>query len=419
MCRNTLLGSRTRAGVVITVLLTSLAGIGSVGSQAAGVPSVTVTNAASFNQAVTKATTSTNIHLADGVYSGLVIKGHSAPLSIDGTANALVSNLQIQGSSAVMISGVTITPTGTVPARLVMSNSSGITVTGVHLNGRTEALGAIIQTDPTDVSIVIQNSDLTNCGSGGRCVAVGARNLVISHNTFHDCFDCDFVRGTAAGPTLINGNTFDRAVVGTCTGGVSSCNHNDHVQMLGGGPWTITGNTFGDRQQGAASVFAKTAFNNLTMPIHDVLIESNVFKGNAGYFAIQIDDDPGGAAAPKNISIINNTVLSGSASGLRLAAGWANVPLAARPFVANNVFALQKSQNSCAYGRFDSNLVVSGDKPCPGDSMGSANLDPTYHPTTASTLVISQADPTVAPPTDAVGKTRVGKPDRGAYESPY
>ena len=132
-----------------------------------------------------------------------------------------------------------------------------------------------------------------------------------------------------------------------------------------------------------------------------------------------IDDDPGGAAAPKNISVINNTVLSGSASGLRLNPGWANVPLAARPFVANNVFALQKAVNACGYGRFDSNLVVKGDKPCTGDTMGAANLDPLYHPTAASTLVISQADPTVAPPIDALGKNRVGKPDRGAYESPF
>jgi hypothetical protein len=419
MCRNTLLGHRTRAGAVITVLLTSLAGIGSVGSQAAAVPSVVVTNAASFNQAVATATTATNIHLADGAYTGLSIKNHAAPLSIDGTVNAKVTNLQIQNSSAVTLSGVTVTPTGTVPARLVISNSTGVTVTGIHLDGRTEALGAIIQTDPTDSNVVVQNSNLTNCGSGGRCVAPGARSLVISNNTFHDCFDCDFVRGIAAGPTLITGNTFDRAVVGTCTGGVNACNHNDHIQMLGGGPWTITGNTFGDRDQGAASVFAKTAFNNLTMPIHDVLVSSNVFKGNAGYFAIQIDDDPGGAAAPKNISIINNTVLSGSASGLRLAAGWANVPLAARPFVANNVFALEKSTNSCAYGRFDSNLVVKGDKPCSGDTMGAANLDPAYRPTSSSTLVISQADPAVAPPTDALGKNRIGKPDRGAYESPF
>ena len=33
--------------------------------------------------------------------------------------------------------------------------------------------------------------------------------------------------------------------------------------------------------------------------------------------------------------------------------------------------------------------------------------------------MISQADPMVAPPTDAMGKSRVGKPDRGAYESPF
>jgi hypothetical protein len=419
MCRNVSFGSRARTGAVLTVLLTSLAGIGSVGSQAAAPPSVLVTNAASFNLAVTAAKTATTIQLADGVYSGLTVKGHTAPLYIQGSPNAKLSGILIQNSSAVTLGGVTVTPAGTTPARLVINNSSGVTVTGIRLDGRSENIGAIIQTDPTDVSIVVQNSDLTNCGSSGRCIAPGARSLIVSNNKFHDCYDCDFIRGIAIGPTTITGNTFDRAVMGTCTGGVNVCNHNDHIQMLGGGPWTIVGNTFGDRDQGAASVFAKTAFNNLTVPIHDVLVQSNVFKGNAGFFAIQIDDDPGGAAAPKNISIINNTVLSGSASGLRLSAGWANVPLAARPLVANNVFGLQKSGNGCAGGRFDSNLVMKGDKPCTGDTMGPGNLDPVFHPTTTSALVISQADPLVAPLTDALGKTRLGKPDRGAFESPF
>jgi hypothetical protein len=311
---------------------------------------------------------------------------------------------------------VTITPNSTRPANVVITGSTGITVTGIHLDGRSENLGGQISTDPTDVSVVIQNSDLTNCGAGNRCLAPGARSLVISNNKFHDCYDCDFIRGGAMGPTLISGNTFDRAVVGSCVGGASTCNHNDHIQIMGGGPWTIVGNSFGDRDQGAASVFVKTGNGNTGLPIHDVLVESNLFHGNAGYFAIQIVDDPGGAAAPKNISVVNNTILSGSSSGVRLTPGWSVVPLAARPLVANNILAVQSG--GCTGGRFDSNLVVSG-KPCPGDSLGPANLDPLAHPTSTSGLVISQADPSVAPPTDALGKNRVGKPDRGAYESPF
>jgi hypothetical protein len=92
------------------------------------------------------------------------------------------------------------------------------------------------------------------------------------------------------------------------------------------------------------------------------------------------------------------------------------VAAAARPLVANNIFAIQSG--GCGNGRFDSNLVVSG-KPCPADNQGPANLDALAHPTSVSSLVISQADPLVAPATDALGKSRIGKPDRGAYESPF
>ena len=140
MCRNTFLGSRTRAGAVLTVLLTSLAGIGSVGSQAAAIPSVVVTSAASFNQAVATANDSDEHPPSRRRLLGSADQGpRRTALDRRNSPNAKVSNLQIQNSSAVSISGVTITPTSTVPARLVITGSSGVTVTGVHVDGRTES----------------------------------------------------------------------------------------------------------------------------------------------------------------------------------------------------------------------------------------------------------------------------------------
>src|SRR5205823_897371 len=146
-------------------------------------------------------------------------------------------------------------------------------------------------------------------------------SLRILRNAFHDCLDCDFIRG-GGGPgagTLIQGNRFNRAVRGSCVGGAASCNHNDHIQILSGGPWTIVGNRFGDRQGGAASIWIKAGNNNANAPIHDVRIASNVLAGqNAGSYGIGISGLGGSSGPPTGVTIVNNTILSGRVSGLRL-----------------------------------------------------------------------------------------------------
>ena len=71
--------------------------------------------------------------------------------------------------------------------------------------------------------------------------------------------------------------------------------HNDHIQIMGGGPWTIVGNRFGDRGGGAASVFVSEGPNNTSNRVHDVLVESNIFKGKStGHYGVVLGGSVGG-----------------------------------------------------------------------------------------------------------------------------
>src|SRR5262249_14136361 len=148
------------------------------------------------------------------------------------------------------LSGFTIAPPSSYnsQALLLVRQSSSVDITNVAFNGVRESAGAGLDVDDSNTGVTLEHSDLTNCGDKQTCVLPGSRSMLITQNAFHDCLDCDFVRGIAAGVTISH-NTFDRAVRGSCT--VDPCNHNDHVQVLGGGPWTIVDNRFGDRNNGA------------------------------------------------------------------------------------------------------------------------------------------------------------------------
>lgn len=330
--------------------------------------SVRATDAASFAKLVAAAKPGDTIQLADGVYPPLGVKGKQK-LTIVGGPGARVAGLTLDTVTSVTVQGLTITPNSTFPSNLRVVRSSGVTLTGLHVDGHTESAGATVLTDPSDQQVTITGSDFTNCGSNQRCVAPGATGLVVSGNTFHDCYDCDFIRGVAGGPTTIDHNTFDRAVTGTCTGGPSACNHNDHIQIMGGGPWTVTSNTFGDRDQGAASVWVNTTAANAANPAHDVTIASNSFGGNAGYFAVEIEAGPGvQAAMPRNVQVVGNSILSGTSSAVRIDKHWSLVPPATRPVVSGNVLGVEHSVY-CALGQFNQNRMLHGDS-CPGNTVG-------------------------------------------------
>jgi hypothetical protein len=282
--------------------------------------------------------------------------------------------------------------------------------------GYVETRGARLDVEDTSSDVSVTDSTFDECGQGRWCIQPGGTHLTIARNDFKLCVDCDFIRGGGSDVTITD-NNFELATQGAeyCKGGI--CNHNDFIQVMAGGPWEIARNKFGDHDHGAAGIWMKPGDRNGTNPIHDVTIESNLFWDRTTRFvyAVRIADDPGLVGMPTNVTIVNNTFLSGRVSAVRLGAPYALLPLEQRPLVANNVMQ-NFAERNCAFGRYDSNLVVHGRKCLADDAHGPANLDPTGAPTPASTLVIDDADTAFAPPTDFFGHARDGLPDRGAIE---
>jgi parallel beta helix pectate lyase-like protein len=381
--------------------------------QPAGATIRTATDADSFAVALGASESGDTIMLVDGQYPILSIVG-SHSVTIKGSRNARVAGVSLWRSSAVTLEGFTVAPPGSARAVVLIKDSDDVTLDNVLIDGRDERVGAGILTRGDNSDFVIKNSEITNCGDKNRCIGLtrGTVNTLILNNAFHDCFDCDFIRSGASGVT-IKGNTFDRAIPGSCKGGPLVCNHNDHVQIAGGGPWTVIGNRFGVKQGGAASIYVNPGVTNKDNPIHDVRIESNYFSGDAGLFGLKIGDDKIGLMS--RISVVNNTIMSGDIAALQIERGWRNRPLGERPRVANNVFAIMSWPSVCRVGQFFSNLTITG-VACKGGEIGPAKLGPDGRPTAGSSLVIDNADSTYAPLTDYSRSGRLGPPDRGAFE---
>jgi hypothetical protein len=193
------------------------------------------------------------------------------------------------------------------------------------------------------------------------------------------------------------------------------CPHNDLIHIMGGGPWTIVGNRFGNIEGGAAQVYANPGITNDVNPVHDVLIASNIFDGHGG-IAVRIGiGEKSGTPPPKNVKLVNNTILSGKLDAVFLTTGWAQVPVAERPLVANNILSAVSTSN-CGRGRFVKNVLLQGPT-CAKDRVGNPRLNAkTAAPTKKSGLVVNKADPRFAPKTDFYGRRRNGLPDIGAIE---
>ena len=90
------------------------------------------------------------------------------------------------------------------------------------------------------------------------------------------------------------------------------------------------------RTGGAASIWLDPINGGL---IHDAVISNNVVTGHfAGqYVGIFVGGDGTSAALlPRNITVINNTVISGLSNSLRFGREYATLPLEQRPLVVNN-----------------------------------------------------------------------------------
>ena len=120
---------------------------------------------------------------------------------------------------------------------------------------------------------------------------------------------------------------------------------------------------------------------------------------------------------PRNITVINNTVISGLSNSLRFGQAYATLPLEQRPLVVNNTgerlrrHVRPRPQRRTTSSRF-------GQACSAEDVIGNPDLDANGVPTAASTLLINRGDPAAAPATDFFGyRAHGGAPDIGAIES--
>jgi hypothetical protein len=388
-------------------------------TRAAALPSGTgstlpVSDEASFDAALEKAKPGDTIELANGAYPELTISG-KRDVTIAGGKGATLDGVAISRSSGITLRGLTISPAGQSRAQVALVDASEITLDGLLIDGRAELVGAGVVADETVSGVRITGSEITNCGRGTRCLALDrTQAVVVSGNSFHDCLSCDFIRGGSG--MVVRGNTFERAIHGSCLQDGTPCPHNDLIQILGGGPWRIVGNRFGNRQGGAASIYISPGSAGAANPIHDVAITSNLFQSTTGQIAIKIK---GGASVAgkliSGVSIVNNTIMSGTLAALLIEAGWENLSSGQRPLVANNIFLNMKSL-TCPRGVFVANIVKLGHARCTGLRKADPALNARGGPTKGSTAVVNKADARYAPKTDYYGRFRNGRPDIGAVE---
>jgi hypothetical protein len=230
--------------------------------------------------------------------------------------------------------------------------------------------------------------------------------VAIQHNTFDALDDTDAVHGFGSG--VIRGNHMDHALPH------GNGNHNDFVQIGDGGPWTIDANWMGVRTNGAASIWIDQINGGM---IHDVTISDNLVTGHepGQYVGIFVGgDSTSQALLPRNVTVINNTVVAGLSTSLRFGRAYASLPAGERPLVVNNTG--ERLVGQCDRIRSAHNVFGVGDVCSATDVIGNPHLDAAGSPTAASTLLIDRGDPS-APPLDYLGNARtVGLPDIGAIE---
>ena len=188
---------------------------------------------------------------------------------------------------------------------------------------------------------------------------------MIQHNTFDSLDDTDAVHGFGGG--IIRANHMDHALP------TGQGNHNDFIQIGAGRPWTIDANWFGVRTGGAASIWLDPINGGL---IHDAVISNNVVTGHhAGqYVGIFVGGDGTPASLlPRNIAVINNTVISGLSNSLRFGRAYATLPLEQRPLVVNNTG--ERLLSMCDRIRSGHNVFAVGQACTATDVIGNPHLD--------------------------------------------
>ena len=202
---------------------------------------VTVSSTAALSAALAAAHAGDTILLAAGTYDGVGLYGlnFSGAVTIrsaDASNQAVIENLDIDGSSNLVLSYLHFTDTGDNFAT-IDGNSNNITFSNDTFVGFAIGTGNALQIRNSD-SITVTRSDFGVFWSGIN--EVDDTNLTITNNAFHD-LTAEAIRGTSVVNETISGNAFVDA-------DPTNTSHSDVINL-----WqdntannvTITGNTYG------------------------------------------------------------------------------------------------------------------------------------------------------------------------------
>jgi hypothetical protein len=393
---------------------------------------VTVTTPAEFEVAVRRLRAGGTIILARGRYPRLAIgpRGRSL-LVVRARPGATVGRLVLRRTQSVRLVNVVIVPRG-LSGLVSVERSARVEFRGLVVRGTATSRARVALAASTGV--VFRSSRFTHCGDRAACLLLGRSSGVqILGSRFHDCFGCDFVRGTIGRGLVIRGNSFDRSLVSSCGVDPRVCNHNDLVQLQGGRDVLVERNRFGVYEPpGAAQLY-------LSGPLENLVVRDNVFLARdpllPGLRRVPNGIVLGNAAdrtgheynrLPRRVTIAHNTILSGAMRGWGKEPDWASslvvspryesLPEEERPLVVNNVFGLMESARAlCGYARLARNVTIAGDVCDAEEIAGDPRLDAVGAPTAESELVIDAALPGFSS-FDKRGRPRDDAPDIGAYE---
>src|SRR6201995_5711523 len=120
------------------------------------------------------------------------------------------------------------------------------------------------------------------------------------------------------------------------------------MPVMGDDTYPFVGNHYGVHVYCAAQLFIASGLSSKKGP-DDVYVANNTFDGGHMGYAMRIMNKP----LPTNVRVVNNTVLTGDISSIRIDDEYAKVAPSARPIVANNIFKRLTTVN-CPLGTFSS-----------------------------------------------------------------
>jgi hypothetical protein len=399
-----------------------------LGTRAAGVAPIPVRNEAQFAAAVSAFRDSGGkVMLLPHVYRGeLVVPPRTGRLlRIVGERGVRIEGMLLDHAQRVSVGGLVLAPV-THDARIEIDASSHIELHDIVVTAAgTRLTASVVVPDSSDVTI--RHSEFTHCGdrspSWSNCLQLKqwAKHVTVADSWFHDCYGCDFVHGRFGTGLVLERNRFERAL--PCRINPVRCGHQDLIELFAGRRLLVEANVFGVYEIGGAQLY-------LTNGIDHVRIVNNVFLGTdprvPGYRArvALIIGSAGSERVPHDVTVVNNTILTGAAradgyaGSIRMSSLYGGVPRRERPIPANNVIGLlQVPAHVCSEVRLSiANVVLHGHLCSYSDRVGSAHLDSRGRPTAGSTLLIDRASRSYAPPTDLTGRARGAPPDIGAFE---